>query len=55
MQLGTMIQLLLIIALPQFALYLALGFPVVFSLVEFFETRFPAKLRFWVKRLVISC
>ncbi|WP_299734547.1 hypothetical protein [uncultured Roseobacter sp.] len=55
MQLGTMIQLLLIIALPQFALYLALGFPVVFLLVEIFETRFPAQIRSWVKKQVISC
>ena len=33
MQLGVLIQLLLILALPSFALYLALGFPVVFWLL----------------------
>ena len=55
MQLGAMIQLALIIALPRFALYLALGFPVVFLVVEIFETKVPAALRVWVKRRVIAC
>lgn len=55
MQLGTMVQLLLIIALPRYALYLALGFPVVFLVVELFETRSPAKVRDWVKKQVVSC
>ena len=55
MQLGTMVQLLLIMALPGIALYLALGFPVVFLVVELFETRFPAKYRAWIKKQVITC
>ncbi len=55
MQLGTMIQLMLIIALPKFALFLALGIPVVFLVVEIFETRFPIKIRLWVKKQIISC
>lgn len=55
MQLGAMIQLVLIVALPKFALYLALGFPVVFLVVEIFETRSPEKIRSWIKNRVISC
>lgn len=55
MQLGTMIQLVLIVALPRFALILALGFPVVFLVVELFETRFPLRYRAWIKRQVIQC
>lgn len=55
MQLGTMIQLCLIIALPGFALYLALGFPVVFLVVELFETRAPKPLRDWIKERVVAC
>lgn len=54
MQLGTMIQLFLIIALPGVALYLVLGFPVVFLVVEIFETRFPEGLRTWVKARVVT-
>lgn len=54
MQIGTMIQLLLIIALPGFALYLALGFPVVFLVIELFETRAPATYRTWIKSRVIA-
>ena len=55
MQLGTLTQLFFIIALPDFALYLALGFPVVFLVVELFETRFPAQIRAWIKGRVIAC
>lgn len=53
MQFGAMIQLLLIVAWPSFALYLALGFPVVFLVVEIFETRLPALLRDPIKRAVL--
>ena len=53
MQLGAMIQLLLIVALPGFALHLALGFPVVFLVVEMFETRFPAQVRVPLKRVFL--
>lgn len=55
MQLGTMIHLLLIIAIPGFALVLVLGFPVVFLMVELFETRAPRKLRHWIKQQVVMC
>lgn len=55
MQIGTMIQLLLIIALPGLALYLALGFPVVFLVIELFETRSPVPFRMWIKSRIISC
>lgn len=34
MQLGEMIQILFIVSLSNFALYLVLGFPVAFLLVE---------------------
>lgn len=45
MQLGAMVQILLIIALPSFALYLALGVPIVFLVVELFETKMPNSLK----------
>ena len=54
MQIGTLIQLLLIIALPGFALYLALGFPVVFLVIELFETRSPASFRKLIKSRIIA-
>lgn len=54
MQLGAMFQILLIIALPSFALYLALGFPVVFLLVELFETKMPLHIKTAIKgRLMV--
>ena len=42
MQLGAMIQILLIVALPDVALHLALGFPVVFLVAVLFESQMPA-------------
>lgn len=54
MQLGAMMQILLIIALPSFALYLALGFPVVFLMVELFETRLPKSLKTFIKSRLIA-
>lgn len=54
MQLGCMVQLVLILSLPGLALYLALGFPVVFLAVELFETRCPAPWRAAVKLRVIA-
>ncbi len=54
MRLGTVIHLLLILALPPLALHLALGLPVVFLLVELFQTRVPARLRDPLTRLVIA-
>jgi hypothetical protein len=54
MRLGTMIQLVAIIALPHLALYLALGLPVVFLVVELYETRVPASLRDGVFRFFVA-
>lgn len=54
MQLGVLIQLLLILALPSFALYLALGFPVVFLVVELFETKAPAGMKAHIKRRILT-
>lgn len=54
MQLGTMIQCVLIVALPAFALHLALGLPVVFLVVELFETRCPPALRDALARRVVA-
>lgn len=54
MQLGAMAQMLLIIALPSFAIYLALGFPVVFLFVELFETRLPNGAKTAIKRRLIA-
>ena len=54
MRVGAMMQLWLIIALPRFALHLALGFPVVFLAVELFETRVPRRIRDPLVRLVVA-
>lgn len=54
MRIGTMIQLLLIIMLPAVSLYLALGLPVVFLLVELFETRLPAAVRLPLTKLFVA-
>ena len=54
MRLGTIIQLALIILLPPLALYLALGLPVVFLVVELFETRLPQPLRDPIVRAVLA-
>lgn len=54
MRLGTILQLALIILLPPLALYLALGLPVVFLVVELFETRLPQPLRDPIVRAVLA-
>ncbi|SFK29814.1 hypothetical protein [Methylorubrum salsuginis] len=54
MRLGTMIQCVLIVALPPLALHLALGLPVVFLVVELFETRCPPALRDALARRVVA-
>lgn len=54
MRVGAMIQLWLIILLPSLALHLALGFPVVFLVVEIFETRVSRRIRDPLVRLVIA-
>ncbi|WP_187274763.1 MULTISPECIES: hypothetical protein [unclassified Methylobacterium] len=54
MRAGAIIQLWLIILLPTIALYLALGFPVVFLVVEIFETRLPSRIRDPLTHLVVA-
>ena len=53
MRAGTMIQLCLIVLLPSAALYLALGLPVVFLVVELFETRVPHVIREPIVRIAV--
>jgi hypothetical protein len=54
MRIGTIAQLLLIIALPSLALYLALGLPVVFLVAELIETWLPPALRDRLAGLVLT-
>ncbi len=54
MRFGTAVQLILILCIPHFALYLALGFPFVFLMVELFETRLPQSIRAPLSKLVLS-
>ena len=54
MRAGTIIQLLLIIGLPPHALHLTLGLPVVFLVVELFETRLSPALRDRLAGLVVG-
>lgn len=54
MQLGAMMQILLIVAVPGWALHLALGFPVVFLIIELFETKMPASIRATIKDKLIT-
>lgn len=54
MQLGVMVQLILILSLPSFALYIFLGFPVVFVVVEIFETKTPKEIRNWIKGHILT-
>ncbi|MET0970121.1 MAG: hypothetical protein ABWY18_13030 [Tardiphaga sp.] len=55
MRIGTACQLILIIAVPSLGLLLLLGLPVVFLLVELFETRVPARLRNLVSGFLVTC
>lgn len=54
MRIGAMVQLLLIVLVPPASLHLALGLPVVFLVVELFETRAPAALRSGVARMLVA-
>jgi hypothetical protein len=54
MRLATAAHLTLIVAVPSLALPLALGLPVVFLLVELFETRIPPTWRDRVVRAVLA-
>lgn len=53
MRVGTMIQLILIMSLPNVALHLLLGLPLVFLAVEIFETRLPRRVRDPVARILV--
>jgi hypothetical protein len=55
MRLGTIFQLVLVIAVPRFSLQLLLGLPVVFLLVELFETRLAPGLRDAIATLLVEC
>lgn len=55
MRLGVLLQLILIVALPRYALHLLLGLPVVFLVVELFETRTPRALREAVAGRLARC
>ena len=54
MCIGTIVQLSLIVLLPGIALYLALGMPVVFLVVELFETRMPRRIREPLVRMAVQ-
>ncbi len=54
MRLGTLVHLILIVALPSVALHLALGFPFVFLTVELFETRLPSSIKAPFSRWVLA-
>ena len=45
MRIGTAFQMILVIVVPLLALHFVLGLPLVFLLVELFETRVPDRLR----------
>ncbi len=55
MRIGAAIQLIIAIVLRPFALHLVLGLPVVFLLVELFETRLKARLRETVAAWWVRC
>lgn len=55
MRLGTACQIVLVIAVPPYALHLLLGLPIVFLLVELFETRLPKRLREPIAARLIAC
>jgi len=54
MRFGTLVQLLLIICIPPFSLYLALGMPVVFLVVELFVTRIPNNISSSIERFILK-
>ena len=53
MRVAACVQLLVIVLLPRFALPVALGFPIVFLVVEVFETQAPRTLRTFVERCLV--
>lgn len=55
MRLGTAWQFILIVAVPPYALHLLLGLPLIFLLVELFETRLPRRVREPVTAWFVEC
>jgi hypothetical protein len=55
MRIGTACQMILVIAVPPLALQFVLGLPIVFLLVELFETHTPARLREFVAARWVQC
>jgi hypothetical protein len=55
MRIGAAAQLVLVVGLPAFALQLLLGLPVVFLMVELFETRAPRRLREPIAAMLVAC
>jgi len=55
MRFGMIVHILLILFFYPWALYLALGFPFVFLVVEIFETRLPKSISQPLSRLVLKC
>lgn len=53
MRFGSMLQLLLILCIPPYSLHLALGFPVVFLVVEIFSTHLPKEISQPIERTII--
>lgn len=53
MRFGTMLQLFLVISIPVFSLYLALGLPVVFLVVELFVQKTPRVIYLPIERMII--
>ncbi|TAE83817.1 MAG: hypothetical protein EAY76_00585 [Alphaproteobacteria bacterium] len=54
MRFGTILHLLLMLYIPSFALYLALGFPVVFLVVELYMMNMPQHIADPLERLVVA-
>lgn len=54
MRLAALVLLVALMAIPAFALHLALGFPVAFLVVELFETRFPSNWRKAIKGRLLA-
>lgn len=54
-RLATAGQLVLIVAVAPYALHLLLGLPIVFLLVELFETRLPSAWREPIAARMIAC
>ena len=49
------VAMILVIVVPPLALHFVLGLPIVFLLVELFETRTPARLREFVAARWVQC